>query len=181
MSTPDNKYIYIVLSKTDTLLGRMIQNKLGVYYNHCSISLDKNLDAIYSFGRKELKNFFRAGFVRESKSSGFFLQHCNSNIIVLKLSVSSNQWQQVNLIINEFKSQSECYKYSALGLLYCYFGIPVKREYKYFCSQFVAELLKQADIYCFEKPESLVRPHDFLDLSHGQVIYKGEIGKYYVA
>lgn len=181
MSNCDKKFIYIVISKTDTALGKLIQKKLGVSYNHCSISLDESLENIFSFGRKELHNVFRAGFVRESKSDGFFAKHKGSYVAVLQIPVTEAQWQQTSECLAQFKQQGGQYKYSLLGLAYCYLGIPVKRKNKYFCSQFVAELLQQAGVHLFDKDESLVRPHDFLSLGAGQVVYKGEIGNYCAA
>lgn len=181
MSEHNKKFIYIVISKTNTALGKCIQKKLGVNYNHCSISLDESLENIFSFGRKEIHNIFRAGFVKESKNDGFFGKYNNSNIVVLKVPVTETQWDQVNEFLGQFKKQRSQYKYSLLGLIYCYFGIPVKRKNKYFCSQFVAELLQQSGIQLFDKDESLVRPHDFLSLKAGQVVYMGEIGNYCAA
>lgn len=181
MSNYDKKYIYIVISKTNTTLGKFIQRQLGVGYNHCSVSLDDSLEDIFSFGRKEIHNFFRAGFVRESISDGFFAVHKYSDVAVLQIPVTEEQWNQASEGITQFKQQKNQYKYSLLGLAYCYLGIPVKRKNKYFCSQFVAELLKQAGIELFDKEESLVRPHDFLSVGAGEVVYAGEIGNYCVA
>ena len=178
MQNSNQKYIYIVVSKTNTLLGRLIRRNLGVNYNHCSVSLDDSLENIYSFGRKELWNVFRAGFVRESKSCGFFEKHGDSFISVMQIPVTDEQWQHARHIIMKFKKEPNIYKYSILGLIYCYCGIPIKRKNKYFCSQFVAELLQNSGINLFQKPESLVRPHDFLSLSDGRIIYTGTIGSY---
>ena len=95
MSIKNETYIYIVVSRTNTTLGRLIQRKLGVAYNHCSISLDASLETIYSFGRKELRNIFRAGFVQESKSRGFFKEHNDSGIAVVRISVSVEEYEQI--------------------------------------------------------------------------------------
>lgn len=178
MSIKNETYIYIVVSRTNTTLGRLIQRKLGVAYNHCSISLDASLETIYSFGRKELRNIFRAGFVQESKSRGFFKEHNDSGIAVVRISVSVEEYEQIYKILKEFQSQQAQYKYSMLGLLYCYLGIPHKRKDKYFCSQFVAEVLLKAGLTLFKKPETLVRPHDFLSLNIGELIYRGQISNY---
>lgn len=105
MSNGDKRFIYIVVSKTDTALGKLIQKKLGVSYNHCSVSLDESLENIFSFGRKELHNMFRAGFVRESKSEGFFAAHKYSYVAVLRIPVTEEQWWQVKECLAQFKKQ----------------------------------------------------------------------------
>ena len=86
----DHKHVYVVLSGTDTVLGRIIQKKLGVSYNHCSISLDEDLERIYSFGRKTYWHVFSSGFVKESKSSGFYKRFGSTRIIVLKIAEQKN-------------------------------------------------------------------------------------------
>ena len=45
------KKIYIVLTYTGTFLSRIVNIYTGKKYSHVSISLDKNLEYMYSFGR----------------------------------------------------------------------------------------------------------------------------------
>ena len=174
-----NKDIYIVLSSTDTVLGKVIQKKLGVSYNHCSLSLDENLERIYSFGRKTYWHMFSAGFVHESKSSGFYKHYEKTRILVMKISVTSHQWFQIQKELSLFIATSHQYSYSLIGLIYCELGMPIKRKNKYFCSQFVTEVLNRSGLSLFEKPETLIRPHDYLQLSQMKIVYRGEIGAYH--
>lgn len=178
MGKKKQEYIYIMVSRTNTMLGKVIQMALGVSYNHCSIALDDSLESIYSFGRKEIGNMFVAGFVQESKNSGFFAVHDKSNIALLRLSVSREEKMRIHEIISEFQQSKEPCKYSLLGLLYCYRGIPVERENKFFCSQFVAQVLQLAGVDVFDKPASLIRPHDFLEIPFAEFVYTGTIGSY---
>lgn len=176
-----DKYIYIVVSKTNTLLGKVIQRRLDVNYNHCSISLEEDLESFWAFGRKKINNMFCAGFVEESKSRGFFEKFNTSKIAVLKIPVSDDQWNKLSENIEEFKIHREQYTFNALGLVYCYLGIERKRKNKYFCAQFVSEVLNASDIRLLDKPDALVRPHDFLKLEEDEdfeVIYTGEIRHY---
>lgn len=176
MATNNQEFIYIMVSKTNTLLGLTIQRLLGVSYNHCSIALDDSLETVYSVGRKELWNMFMAGFVVESKNSGFFAVHNNADIVLLRLPVSKEEKRKIRQAIAEYQQMP--FKYSLLGLVYCYWGIPLERENRLFCSQFVAQILQRADIHLFDKPTSLVRPHDFLGVSSAEFVYTGKIGQY---
>lgn len=175
------KYVYIIISKTNTILGKIIRSRLKVSYNHCSISTDISLNNIYSFGRKELHNMFRAGFVTESKNYGFFKLHSNTQITVLRIKATNEQLNHFEKIISRFKRNSEKLKYNILGLFYCYLGLPIKRENKYFCSQFVAEVLQELGIQGLKKPPTLTRPHDFIKLSGIEYIYTGTFENYYVS
>lgn len=174
----DHKHVYVVLSGTDTVLGRIIQKKLGVSYNHCSISLDEDLERIYSFGRKTYWHVFSSGFVKESKSSGFYKRFGSTRIIVLKIPVTKKQWTRIKRRIATFKAEQDLYRYSLIGLIYCDLGIDIKRKNKYFCSQFVTEVLNSSGLNLFDRPETLIRPHDYLNLTEPKIIYCGQIRNY---
>ncbi|MHC5267875.1 hypothetical protein ACYSNO_01615 [Enterococcus sp. LJL98] len=181
MCSKSKKDVYIVLSSTDTVLGKMIQKKLGVSYNHCSISLDENLERIYSFGRKSYWHMFSAGFVHESKSSGFYKKYQKTRIVVLRISVTKKQWYRIKRRIALFSEDRHRYSYSLIGLIYCDLGMDIKRKNKYFCSQFVTEVLHSSGVTLFKKPETLIKPHDYLKLPQIKIIYRGEIGAYTAA
>ena len=61
-----------------------------------------------------------------------------------------------------------------LGLLYCNFNIDKPRKDHYFCSEFVATALKQADIDIKKKP-NLYHPADFLEIDGIKCLYQGKI------
>lgn len=170
--------LYIVLSKTNTVLGRAIRKYLGVEYNHCSISLDSSLEKLYSFGRKNVYNFVSAGFVIEGKDHGFFKVYDNANISVLKWPVTEQEWKSVKLTIDRFKANKKDYKYNILGLISSSIDIPYARKNEYFCSQFVADVLDKSGIYHFDKDTRLVKPHEFLNITSTITTYTGKIGSY---
>ena len=57
-----NKQLYIVISQTGTLLSRILKQITGAEYNHASISLSRDLERMYSFGRRHPYNPFWGGF-----------------------------------------------------------------------------------------------------------------------
>ena len=67
-----NKQLYIVISQTGTLLSRILKQITDAEYNHASISLSRDLERMYSFGRRHPYNPFWGGFVIESPSTGTF-------------------------------------------------------------------------------------------------------------
>ena len=52
----DERSIYILLTNTGTLFTRVIQTYTRAPYNHASISFDRELTELYSFGRKHPSN-----------------------------------------------------------------------------------------------------------------------------
>ena len=74
-----NKQLYIVISQTGTLLSRILKQITGAEYNHASISLSRDLERMYSFGRRNPYNPFWGGFVIESPRTGTFKRRTQRN------------------------------------------------------------------------------------------------------
>ena len=62
-----NKQLYIVISQTGTLLSRILKQITGAEYNHASISLSRDLERMYSFGRRHPYNPFWGGDLFKSR------------------------------------------------------------------------------------------------------------------
>ena len=54
----EDQDIYLVFSKTGTILSRILRNFSKTKYVHSSISLDSEFTQMYSFGRKNPYNPF---------------------------------------------------------------------------------------------------------------------------
>ena len=67
-----DKYIYILLTDTGTWFSKLVKFYTKAPYNHASISLDDNLEELYSFGRKVYFNPLSAGFVKEALNQGVY-------------------------------------------------------------------------------------------------------------
>ena len=85
------KKIYIVLSFTGTILSRIVKLYTRKEYSHVSISLDKDLKHMYSFGRLNPYNPFWGGFVQESPNYGTFKRFKNSKIKIYSMEVSDEE------------------------------------------------------------------------------------------
>ena len=77
------KKIYIVLTYTGTWLSKVVRFYTRKDYSHVSISLDENLNNMYSFGRINPYNPFSCGFVKESPRHGTFKRFNKVNLGVL--------------------------------------------------------------------------------------------------
>ena len=56
---------------------------------------------------------------------------------------------------------------------------PRKKDYKYVCSHFVADMLKRSEINILDKEPHQVRPNDFYDLCDLELEYEGLLSNYY--
>jgi hypothetical protein len=170
------KRVYILLTDTGTLFTRLIKLYTRKPYNHASIAFDAELSEVYSFGRKTAGNPFIGGFVREDMQSVLFNRaHC----AIYSLTVDHNQLRSMNFYIQEIKEKKENYRYNLLGLIGVLFNMPVKRRHAFFCSQFVASILKESSIIIdFEKDLSLIRPSDLPAAANFELVFEGKLKDY---
>lgn len=175
------KSIYIVLSHSGTRVSKFFSLTTGFVYSHVSISLDKELNQLYSFGRRNLYIPFISGFVREIKNQGVYKMHQNTPCVVFELPVSEEEYEKAKEVITSFNQHKEKYKYNILGLPMMFFKIPYRREHHYTCSQFVACVLYKAgiiDISEGSKDYTLYTPEDFYYIPDKSLIYSGVLQEY---
>ena len=170
------KKIYILLTDTGTILTRLIKSYTKKPYNHASIAFDAELIEVYSFGRKTAKNPFIGGFVREDLHSVLFKQ---ADCAIYSLTITNDEFQKMYRYIQEIASKKENYRYNFIGLFGVLFKKPIKRKNAFFCSQFVASVLKESKIIDFEEKDlSLVKPSDLTYSANFQLVFEGRLKDY---
>lgn len=170
--------VYIVTSQTGTKFSRFLRLFNRATYNHASIAMDHNLDELYSFGRQCLWMPIACGFVRERPDRGVYRRYPNTQCAVYRITVTGEQYFRLREAINRFEEEEWTYRYNFLGLLAIFAGIPFHRSHHFVCSQFVAYVLQESDIWNPEKDVSLIRPQDFSSLPGAQLVYQGSISDY---
>ena len=70
------------------------------------------------------------------------------------------------------------YDYDVKGLVRLSINKPKKKDYKYVCSNFVADMLEKSGIQIVDKPSHIVRPNDFYDLDVLTLEYEGLLSEY---
>ncbi|WP_102272846.1 hypothetical protein [Cytobacillus massiliigabonensis] len=166
---------YILLTDTGSLLTKFIKLYTKKPYNHASIAFDSKLLDVYSFGRKSARNPFIGGFVKEDMKSYLFDK---ANCVIYSFEVTEIQFEMMKRYIQDIDAQKQKYRYNFLGLFGFILNKPIKRKKAFFCSQFVASVLKEGNIIAFEKPLSLIAPNDFQQISNFQLVYQGKLNDY---
>lgn len=77
-------------------------------------------------------------------------------------------------------SNEENYRYNYLGLLLAGVRIPYHTENRYYCSEFVKEILISCGVSEAEKLNSITMPIHFLKLQNATEIYCGKLANYNV-
>ena len=170
------KSIYLVMSQTGSVLSKTIKLISKKNYNHISISLNENLNYMYSFGRKKPYNPFIGRFVVESPDMGTFLRFKNTRCRVIKLDVTDLQYEMLCSNIYDMIENKDSYKYNILGLFLAAFNIHVSFNNKFYCSEFVKYIMDKSNIDVSILPD-ITHPTDFMNLDNS-VLYEGLLRNY---
>lgn len=173
--------IDLVMSQTGTILSKAIKGVTGDKYNHISISFNKNLEPMYSFGRKYPNIPWIGTLVEEHIDSGTFKKFGGTTCKVIEIPVEDYVYDAalyyVQSMMDKQKSGLIEYEYNVLGLIYGLFGKKRQSENHYYCSEFVREVLSVAGHKCSDIPYYVPHPVDFENLG-GEVIYEGRLCDY---
>lgn len=172
------KEIYLVFTRTGTWLSRVIGTFSEMEYVHASLSFDSSLSRMYSFGRTNPDNPFSGGFVEENLKGGVFKKFSDAKCSIYRIKVTPSQYAALQAEVERFQKEKEKYRYNLLGLIGVKVGIPIKRPYHYFCSQFVSELLMNSEIYDFLKEPELIGTDDLYALDNLEHLYEGYAATY---
>lgn len=170
------KEIYLMLTKTSSIVSRAIAARTKEEYVHASIIIDSCLTHGYSFSRRKIKNPFIGGFMKENYQE-WIEYFKNPQCRIYRLLITDEQYEEINCIIQDFYSNKEMYKYDCLGLVAQALKIDYQREYRYFCTRYVAYVLGKAGALYINKPDLHVRGSDFHKHEKLQLIYEGQLEK----
>ena len=145
------KNIKVVLTKYSDLTANVLYLLTGFGYTHVSLALDGDDAEMYSFNYKgfcvETAAKHRRRGVRQSKC--------------YHLKISDRAHDRLKKRVEHFIAHREEYSYTKFGVVCCVLGIPFRRNKRYFCSQFVAEMLSQTGAIRLRKKPSLYLPNHF--------------------
>ena len=170
------KKVYIVLSYTGTILSRLVKIWTREKYSHISISLDENLEEMYSFGRINPYNPFIGRFIHERLDRGTYKRFKNTTSAIYSLEVTNYQYNKIKRMIKEFDKNKKIYRFNIAGLIGNMIHINIRRKNHYYCAEFVKVVLNEAqlgnDLPC------QIKPIDFLDLDDLEFVYEGLLHNY---
>ena len=168
--------IYIVLTHTGTVLSKVIKGFTKDEFTHSSISLDVELNQMYSFGRLNPYNPFIGGFVHEHKNKGTYKRFYNTKTKIYSLNVTEEQYENIVNNIRKIENNKDNYKFNILGLIGAGFNKKIRKEKSFYCAEFVRYLLDESKI--FTGLPNAVKPEDFKNIKGIKEIYDGLLRKY---
>ena len=175
-NTTEARTIYILLTRSGTWFSRLIHLATADSYTHASIGLDGPIGPFYSFARKYSHFALPAGLVEEQIGPELRTKRQQVPCCLYELSVSPEIYASLRRQISAMYAQRQRYPYTLLGALSCFFNLPLDRRDHYFCSQFVAGLLRDSGALELSKPPALVRPADFCQIHQLRTVHQGDMG-----
>lgn len=170
------KKIYIILTHSGSLLSKAIKLVKRYEYTHVSISLDKELNQMYSFGRLHPYNAFIGGFVQESPNQGTFKRFSNTKSKIFCIDITDKQYQKIKKLMKHFNRKRKNYKFNFLGLCSIAFHIKITQTNGFYCAEFIKYVFDKSNIKT-NLPD-LVTPKDFLHFPNITPVYKGYLRNY---
>lgn len=140
--------ISILFSTYTDFVSRLIGLMSGWDCTHVSISLDDKDEYFYAFNTKG----FRKEYPRKHK------KRTKENTCI-KLEVSQEQYTTIKNTIKKFERKRKKYTYNYWGVILSLFRLKHSSKNKYFCSEFMAELLEKAKVLKLKKSKSKYLPY----------------------
>lgn len=171
--------VYVLLSHSGTLLSNAIQKVTKHPYSHSSISLNPELDAMYSFGRKYKSNPLIGTFVRENIREGLY-EDIGENVTysLYVTFVTTEELTSIQECLSQFENSNKKFKYNFIGLIRHKLGLETEREDAYFCSEFVNTVLTSTGRDFTGKHSSMTTPYDFAKSKDFKFVSKGKLINY---
>lgn len=170
--------VYILMTYTDTTMAKSIRFFTGDPYSHVSISFDDSLEKMYSFGRK-FKDSTMSFIDGESINHGLLGDIKGETKYSLYVTYfDDTQVSVMQSKLDEFKAKSNELKFSFLGLFNVALGKETHKSNEYFCSQFVADVLKAGNSNIIKKDPSLYKPYDFAKYKEFHFVERGTLKNY---
>lgn len=154
------KKVTVLLTKYSDKVSSVIYYLTGRTYTHASLGVN---GIYYSFNYK--------GFCTETIA--LHRKRGVGKSMLYELNISDEAYKSICKQIQYFQQHRTRFHYSRLGVICCFLRIPFYRKNHYFCSQFVAEVLKRSGALSFKTPAELYLPsHFFRELSENNQVAK---------
>ena len=167
------KKVYLVLTNTYSNISKTISTITKEKYAHSSISLDKKCNEMYSFGRKFKYFPFYGVFKKEDLNKGLF-KNKKAIISIYEIEVTNKKYDNIVKKINRIKETNK--GYNIIGLFLAYYRIKIHRN-KYYCSEFVYEVLSSKGVNIYKKDHIRFKPMELIQ-DNFKKIYEGKISDF---
>ncbi len=171
------RYVYIVITRTNGLIPKVIRTFGSTRFNHVSIAFDDELINTYSFARLQYHAPFVGGLVHEYLERYTLGNKSPVPAAVFALSVSAKEFDRISREVDRILGNRDyIYNLFSVASYPLTGGFATNKAYS--CAEFVALLLKSLNIGP-AIPAHSCRPDDIYALlketKRASLIYSGDI------
>ena len=170
------KKISVCLTFSGTLYARAIRWFTKDKYSHVSLALEEEKDVWYSMGRKGKNKFWLVRFQVEDVRERFLEWFPNTEVMILEREIPDELYYKIKVILDNYSEETT--KYNYLGVLGVTMNKPIEHKNRYFCSELVANVLREVELLDIDRPPVLTKPMDFLDDDSYVMTYEGDVTGY---
>ena len=163
-----DKNIYIVFSETKTTMGKLIRTLTHNKYNHVSISTDRELSVMYSFGRYHINSPLAGGFIVENPAR-YLLIGGDVNIKVCEVIMNDFEYAEFQKKLMDFIEDKHTKIYNSFSAISSLFHKRINIEDAYTCLDFTTSMLSIEGVYNIKELE---------DKLSNSIIYEGSFKEY---
>ena len=138
--TDSPKYVYVMFSSTQYMIAKFIRAFTRHRYNHVSISLDGNLQTMYSFARRYEDTPFCGGFVVETPER-YIRRNMAATVQICAIPVTDEVHSEISAHLQAYQAEAQDYVYNYIGALTFLFRRRVALERCHTCVDFATEVI----------------------------------------
>lgn len=140
----DEKYIYIVLVKALTGLGKFARKFSEYEYTHTAVCLNENIDDFITFSRKKHYAPFNSGFMHETLDCYAFGNNKKVKLKIFKVPVTSENKKKIERYIdNAAKDKDYIFNLYSMATMFLIHGFRIYKAHN--CMSFVSKVLELSE------------------------------------
>ena len=141
MKNKNNDYIYIVLVKALTGLGKFARRFSKYEYTHIAVCINKNIDDFITFSRKKHYTPFNSGFMHETLDCYAFGNNEKIKLKIFKLPVTIENKKIIEQYIKKVANDNEyIFNLYSMATMSLFHGFRIYKAHN--CMSFVSKILK---------------------------------------
>lgn len=136
------KFLYVMISRTDTGVGRVIRTISRYPYNHVSLTLDPSFRNWVSFARFKKDAPLYSGFTVEPIER-FFEKGHDVKACIFRIPISQQKFEQLTALFAKAGEKNDEFIYNTFDILAAIFGCKVRISGAYTCLGFACSVLNK--------------------------------------
>lgn len=146
-----NNYIYVVLVRALTGLGKFARLTSKYDYTHIAVCLDENLDKFYTFSRRKHYSPFDCGYMIETLDCYAFGKNKDVKLKIFKVPVSKENKEKIEKYIENISEDSKyIFNFYSMITMPIFHGFKIYKAHN--CMSFVSEIIELSDEVNMLKP-----------------------------